>query len=66
MYGNLRTLTSWRLDQENQISTPYQKQHQNSYFVDFWPEATHGSFGPYLGTSEGAAPEALHPTFPYG
>ena len=32
MYDKLRTLTSWRLDQENQISTPHQKQPQNCYF----------------------------------
>ena len=34
-------------------------------FVNFWPEATHGSFSPFLGTSEEAAPEALHHTM-YG
>ena len=32
---------------------------------NFWPEATHGSFGPCLGTSEEVAPEALHHTM-YG
>ena len=34
-------------------------------FVDFWPEATHGSFGLFLGKSEETAPEALHYTM-YG
>ena len=32
MYQRFRTLTSWRMNQENQISTPRQKQSQNTYF----------------------------------
>ena len=34
-------------------------------FVNVWPEATHGSFCPCLGTSEETAPNALHHTM-YG
>lgn len=62
MYGKLSTLTSWRLDQENQVSTPRQKQLQNCYLrLWFWYFFARGDpwLCPCLGTSEEASPEAL-------